>query len=99
MRSGGALCGSLVQSAVDGVELRTEFAAYVEPPVADEYRLAELRSVGTEEGSLSAVDVAVVPGLAASLHVGEEARVGLIVAVELRVGHLAQHRVVRAWST
>lgn len=99
MWSGGTFGGSLVQSAVDGVEFGTELAANVEPPIANEDSLAELRTVGTEEGSLSAVDVAVVPGLAACIHVGEEARIRLIVAVELGVGHLAQHRVVRARST
>lgn len=99
MGPGGTLGRPLVQSAVDGVELGAELAAHVEPPVADKDGLTKLRTVGTEEGCLTAVDVAVMPGLAARLHVGEEARVGLVIAVELGVRHLAQDGVVRARPT
>lgn len=76
--------------------LFAEIASDVEPPVADEHDLAELGPVGAQEGRLSPVYVAVVPRLASRLRIGVEARVGLLVAVEVRVGHQAQHRVVRA---
>lgn len=99
MRSGRALGGRTVKPAVDGVELRAELAPHVEPPVADEDCLAELRAVRTEKRCLSAVYVAIMPRLASRLYVGEEAGEGLVVAVEIRVGHLPQHRVIRAWST
>lgn len=99
VRSGRALGGRTVKSTVDGVELRAELAPHVEPPVADEDRLAELRAVRTEERCLSAVYVAIMPRLASRLHIGKEAGEGLVVAVEIRVGHLTQHRIVRAWST
>lgn len=99
MRSGRALGGRTVKPTVDGVELRAELAPHVEPPVADEDRLAELRAVRTEKRCLSAVYVAIMPRLASRLYVGEETGEGLVVAVEIRVGHLPQHRVIRAWST
>ena len=99
MRPGRTLGGSAVQSAVDGVQLGTQFTSDVEPPVADEHRLTELRAVWTEERRLTAVYVAVVPRLAPCLDVGEETRVRLVVAVEVRVGNFAQHWVVRACST
>ncbi|KAF4520395.1 hypothetical protein B566_EDAN016682 [Ephemera danica] len=38
-------------------------AAHVEPPVAHEHRLVELRTIGAQEAGLPSVDVAVVPGL------------------------------------
>ena len=99
MRPGRALGGSAVESAVDGVQLGTEFTSDVEPPVADEHRLAELRPVWTEKRRLAAVYVAVVPRLAPCLDVREETRVRLVVAVEVRVRDFAQHWVVRACST
>lgn len=89
MGPGRALGGPAVKPAVDGVQLRAELASHVEPPVADEHRLAELRAVRAEERRLSSVYVAVMPSLASRLHVGEETRVRLVVAVEIRVGHLA----------
>jgi len=95
----GAELGGAVEAAVDGVERGAELAAHVEPPVAHEHRLAELRAVGAQEGRLAAVDVAVVPRLAPRLHVREEARVRLLVAVEVGVRHHPQHRVVRAGPT
>lgn len=99
MRPGGTLGRSAVESAVDGVQLGTEFASDVEPPVADEHRLAELRAVWTEKRRLTAVYVAVVPRLAPCLDVREETRVRLVVAVEVRVRDFAQHWVIRACST
>lgn len=99
VRSGRTLGGRTVKPAVDGVEFRAELAPHVEPPVADEDRLAELRAVRAEKCSLPAVYVAVMPRLASRLHVGEEAGEGLVVAVEIRVGHLAQDRIIRARST
>jgi len=99
MRPGRTLGRRAVESAVDGVELRAELASHVEPPVAHEDRLAELRAVRTEERCLPAVDVAIMPGLTPRLHVGEEAGERLIVAVEVRVGHPPQHRIIRAWPT
>lgn len=99
VRSGRALGGRTVKSTVDGVELRAELAPHIEPPVADEDRLAELRAVRTEKRCLSAVYVAIMPRLASRLYVGEEAGEGLVVAVEIRVGHLTQHRIIRAWPT
>lgn len=89
----------LIQSAVYGIKLRTEFTTHVEPPVTNENSLTKLSAIRTQEGRLSAIDVTVVPGLAASLYVSEEARVRLIVAVELGIGHFAKYRVVRTWST
>lgn len=99
VRPGRALGRRTVKSTVDGVELRAELASYVEPPVADEYRLAELRAVRAEKRCLSAVNVAIMPRLASRLYVGKEAGERLIVAVEIRVGHLPQHRIIRARST
>lgn len=37
--------------------------------------------------------------LAPRLHISKEARVGLLVAVEICVWHSAQKRVVRSWLT
>lgn len=84
---GGIDLGSAIQTVVDRVQLFAEIASHVEPPVTDEDRLGELCAVGAEEGSLAAVDVAVVPRLAPRVHVGEEPRVRLILAVEVRVRH------------
>lgn len=89
VRPGRALGGPAVETAVDGVQFGAQFAPHVEPPVADEYCLAELSAVRAQECCLSAVYVAVVPGLASRLHVREETWVRLVVAVEVRVGHLA----------
>lgn len=99
MGFGGVQFGSLVEACVDGVQLGTEFAFHVEPPVADEDCLAELGTVGAEEGCLASIDVAVVPRLASGLHVGEEAWVGLVLAVEIRVGDDGQNWVVGARTT
>lgn len=99
VRSGRALGGRTVKSTVDSVELRAELAPHVEPPVADEDCLAELRAVRTEERCLSTVYVAIMPRLTSRLYVGEEAGEGLVVAVEIRVRHLSQDWVIRAWST
>lgn len=99
MRPCRALGGSAVESAVDGVQLGTEFTSDVEPPVADEHRLAKLRAVWTEKRGLTAVYVAVVPRLAPCLDVREETRVRLVVAVEVRVRDFAQHWIVRACPT
>lgn len=99
MRPGRALRGPAVQSAVDGVQFRAELAPHVEPPIAHEHRLAELGAVRAEERCLAAVYVAIMPRLAPRLHVREEARIRLVVAVEIRVRHLAQHRIIGASST
>lgn len=87
MRPRWALGGPAVKPAVDGVQLRAELASDVEPPVADEHRLAELRAIWTQERRLSAVYVAVMPRLASRLHVGEEAWIRLVIAIEIRIGH------------
>jgi len=99
MRSRRALGGRPVKSTDDGVELRAELAPYVEPPVADKDRLAELRAVRTEKRCLSAVYVAIMPRLASRLYVGEETGERLVVAVEIRVRYLSQYWIIRAWST
>lgn len=99
MGPGGAELGPPVQSGVDGVQLLAEVAAHVEPPVADEHRLRELSAVGAEEGGLAAVDVAVVPRLAAGVHVGEEPGVVLVLAVEVSVGHEREDGVVGTRSS
>ena len=96
---GGRGRGRSVEAAVDGVELLAQLTPHVEPPVADEHRLAELCPVGAEERGLATIQVAVVPRLAPALRVGEEPGVLLVVAVEVRVGHLAQHWVVRTRTT
>jgi len=85
-----------VQPLVDVVQLLAEVAPHVEPPVAHEHGLAKLRAVRAQERRLPAVDVTVVPGLAPGVHVREESRVRLVVAIEVRVRHYGQHRVVRA---
>lgn len=97
--SSRALRGPSVQSAVDGVQFRAQLAPDVEPPIAHEHRLAELRPVRAQERCLASVYVAVMPRLASRLHVREEARIGLVVAVEIRVGHLAQHGIIGAGPT
>lgn len=97
--AGGAEFGLPIEPVVDGVKLLAELAADVEPPVADEDGLAELGAVGAEEGGLASVNVAVVPRLAPRLRVGEEPRVELVVAVEVRVRHHRQNRVVRPRPT
>jgi len=79
------------------VQLLTKVAPHVEPPVAYEHGLAELRAVRAQERRLSAVDVTIVPGLAPGVHVREEARVRLVVAIEVCVRHHGQYRVVSAW--
>lgn len=91
--------GSAVQPLVDAVQLLAQVAPDVEPPVAHEHGLAELRAVRAQERRLSPVDVAVVPRLAAGVHVREEPRVRLVVAIEVRVRHHGQHGVVRARFT
>jgi len=85
-----------VQSLVDVVQLLAEVAPHVEPPVAHEHGLAELGAVRAQERRLPAVDVTIVPGLAPGVHVREEARVRLVVAIEVCVRHHGQNRVVRA---
>lgn len=99
MRFGRVQFRLSVQSAVDRIQVFAEIATYVEPPVADEERLTELRAVGAEEGRLSAVDVAVVPRLASGVHVGEESRVWLFVAVEVRVRYYRENWIVCSGST
>lgn len=94
MGSRGAELGPPVEPRVDSVQLLAQVAAYVEPPVTDEDGLRELRAVGAKERCLAAVDVAVVPALAARVHVREEAGVRLVLAVEVRVGNHGQHGVV-----
>lgn len=91
--------GSLVEACVDGVQLGTEFAFHVEPPVANENCLAELSAVGTQERGLTPVYVAVVPRLASGLHVGEETGIWLVFAVEIGVGDNGQDWVVGARTT
>lgn len=95
MRPVRSRCGP-VQPLVDVVQLLAEVAPHVEPPVAHEHGLAELCAVRAQERRLPAVDVAIVPRLAPGVHVREEARVRLVVAIEVRVRHHGQHRVVRA---
>lgn len=97
--SRGAELGPPVEPRVDGVQLLAQVAAHVEPPVTDEDGLRELRAVGAEERRLAAVDVAVVPALAARVHVREEAGVWLVLAVEVRVGNHGQHGVVGSRSS
>lgn len=99
MRPGGAFGWPLIKPAIDGVELGTELAPDVEPPITDEDRLAELRAVGAEKRRLPAVNVAVMPGLTPRLDVGEEAGVRLIVAIKICVWHLAQDWVIHSWPT
>lgn len=77
--------GGPVQPLVDVIQFFAEVAPHVEPPVAHEHRLAELRAIRAQERRLSPVDVAVVPRLAPGVHVGEKSRIGLVVAVEVRV--------------
>lgn len=48
---------------VEGVEVRGRLTVHVVPPVAHEERLVEHGAVGTEERSLSPVQVTVVPRL------------------------------------
>lgn len=96
---GRALRGPSVQSAVDGVQFRAQLASDVEPPIAHEHCLAELRAVRAQERCLASVYVAIMPRLASRLHVREEAWIGLVVAVEIRVRHLAQHGIIGASST
>lgn len=85
-----------VQPLVDVVQVLAEVAPDVEPPVAYEHGLAELRAVRTQERRLPAVHVAIVPRLAPGVHVREEPRVRLVVAVEVRVRHHGQYRIVCA---
>lgn len=102
MWPGRALRWPTIEPAVNGVELRTQLATHVEPPVAHEHRLAELRAVWAQEARLSAVNVAVVPSLASRLDVRKKSRIRLLVAVEVGVGHLAEHRIIRtrsSWKT
>lgn len=99
MGSGWTLCRPAIKSTVDGVQLWAKLAPDVEPPVADEHRLAELRAIWAEKRRLSTVYVAVMPRLASRLHVREESWIGLLVAVEIRVRYLAQHWIIRTCST
>lgn len=88
--------GSPVQPLVDSVQLLAQVAPHVEPPVAHEHRLAELRAVGTQKRRLSAIYVTIVPRLTPCVHIREKSWVRLVVAVEVRVRHHGQYRVVRA---
>jgi len=88
-------CGP-VQPFVDVVQLLTEVAPHVKPPVAHEHGLAELCAVRAQERRLPAVDVAIVPRLTPGVHVREESRIRLVVAIEVRVRHHGQHGIVRA---
>lgn len=97
--SGWTLGGSLIEPTVNSVELWTKSTSHVEPPIADEDCLTKLCSIWTEEGCLSTVNVAIVPGLTPRLDVGEKSRIRLIITVEVRVGHFAQNRIVSAWPT
>lgn len=72
---------------------------HIEPPIAHEHSLTELGAVGTQEGCLASVDIAVVPCLATSLRVGEKPGVRLLVTVEIGVRDDGKDWVVRAWST
>lgn len=94
VRRGGVMPRPAVQPAVDEVEAAAEVATHVEPPVAGEHRLRELRAVRAEERGLPTVQVAVVPRLAPRLRIREETRVRLVVAVEVGVRHCAQYRIV-----
>lgn len=89
----------LIQSGVNRVEFRAEVTVNVEPPIAHEHSLAELGTVRAQEGGLAAVDVAVVPGLAACLHVGEESGIRLVFAVEICIWHHGEDWVIGARST
>lgn len=88
-----------VQSLVDVVQLLAKVAPHVKPPIAHEHCLAELRAVRAQERRLPAVDVTVMPGLTPGVHVREEARVRLVVAIEVCVRHHGQYRIVRARFT
>lgn len=99
MWSRWTLRGSAIKTAVDGVQLGTEFTSDVEPPIADEHCLTELCTIWAKKGRLAAVYVAVMPRLASCFHVREEAWVWLVVAVEIRVGNFAKHWIIRACST
>lgn len=55
MRPGGVEFGSSIQPAVDDVEPPAQVASNIEPPIAGEHGLGELRAVGTQERSLSPV--------------------------------------------
>jgi len=92
----GSRC-SPIQPFVDVVQLLAKVAPHVKPPVAHEHGLTELRAVRTQERCLSAIDVTIMPGLTPGVHVREEARVWLVIAVEVCVWHHGQYRVVRAW--
>jgi hypothetical protein len=61
-----------IKSVVEGVKNRTQVAPHIEPPIAHKHRLVELRAVGTQERSLTAVNVAVVPSLKASVMFSNE---------------------------
>lgn len=88
-----------VQPLINVIQLLAQVTPHVEPPVAYEHGLAELRAVRAQERCLSSVDIAVVPCLAPGVHVREKSRIGLVVAVEVRVRHYGQHRVVCARFT
>uniref|UniRef100_A0A8D8WGB3 Uncharacterized protein n=1 Tax=Cacopsylla melanoneura TaxID=428564 RepID=A0A8D8WGB3_9HEMI len=91
--------GYLIETRIDCVQFPTEITPHVEPPVTHKVRLTELRPVGAQKRGLTTVDVTIVPGLATGLRVGEEAGVGLVVAVEVGVGDHGQDGVVRAGAT
>lgn len=94
--SRGLLFRGSVQPFIDGVQLPTQITSDIEPPVADEDRLGKLRSIRAEKRGLTTVDIAVMPSLAASLLVGEEAGKRLVVAVKVRVRHCRQDWIVGA---
>lgn len=55
--------GQSEDTLVQGVEVRRRLTVHVVPPVTHEERLVEHRAVGTEEGGLSPIQVAVMPSL------------------------------------
>lgn len=89
VRPGGTFRWSLIETAIDSVELGTEFAPDVEPPIAHKDGLAELCTIWTEKRCLTPVYVAVMPSLTPRLHISKETRVGLLVAVKICVWHLS----------
>ena len=90
-----SLSGYLI---IESVELFSQGAINIEPPVTDKVLLVEQGSVGTEEAVLGQTALAVVgadvEGLAVGLHVGVVPAVHLTVAQERGLGHLGKDRIV-----
>lgn len=77
----------------------TQIASHVEPPIANEHRLTKLRPIRTEESGLPAVYVAIMPRLTPGFWIGVETGIRLLVAIEIRVRHSSQYRIVGTRTT